>query len=115
MVENPPDFLQTVGQYMAKTVGLGLAGLAGAHGNLLLHEMAGRVITPAQRKATYYIGTMLAVVCPGVIGQMCFNIDIKVAGGLGACAIFTGMLGVRIASAVITMPLPLFGKKDGQA
>lgn len=115
MGETLPDFLQRWAIYIAQIVGLGLGGLAGAHGNLLIHEMAGETITPAQRKATYYMGAMLAVVAPGLIGQMFFNIDVKVAGGLGLCAIIAGVLGVRLGSMFITMPLPFLGKKpDGQ-
>lgn len=82
----------------------GILGLCGATINLLLHRAAGAPLSKATVTATLMSGSLLAVTGSSIIGSW-IGVDVKIAGGLGFCALLTGMLGIKIATLVINMPL----------
>lgn len=95
------------------TLALGLWGLAGATFTVLAYLAAGKPINRPEIYATLLAGATLAMTGSSLVGAL-LGIDISKAGGIGLCALITGMLGFKIASQILRIEIILpFGKKDG--
>lgn len=85
---------------------LGFWGFVGATINLLLYKLGGKPLSKPLILATVISGVAMAVLGSGFIGLL-MGIDPTKAGGLGLCALFAGMLGIKVATKVVNMEIKL--------
>lgn len=110
MLELSTDSLQTMWDYVV----LCILSFGGATVNLLLYVAGGQPVSKSMAAAILLSGTLLGTTGAGIIGTY-MGIGLGKGMGLGFCAVMTGMLGIKIASGIMTMDLSFmpFFKKGG--
>lgn len=88
----------------------GFWGAVGAVINILLYVAGGKPLNKPLAIATVLSGMALAMTSSGLVGSM-LGLTLSQSMGITSCALFSGMLGIKIAMKIVAMEINLpFGE-----